>query len=329
MAKGTNQKLKLLYIRNYLRAHTNGEHPASVQQIIAHLAANGIAAERKSIYDDIAQLQQFGEEIEMIKGKNGGYYCVNGEFELPEIKMLVDSVQSCKFLTEQQSLALIRKLEMLTNQYDAAQLHRQVVVQNRVKTAQKNVFTNIDHISYAISEDRAIRFRYLRYNLKKETEFRREGKVYEVSPYCLIWNDENYYLLAYDGEAGRMKHYRVDKMSQLHPAESARQGKEAFAQIDLSAYDRKMFRMFSGEETAVRIRFDTALLDVVLDTFGRDVPLTQAADGAQFDVNVRVAVSEQFYGWIFGLGSLCEVLSPAWVRAELQRMGAQAAARYC
>ena len=328
MPKGSNQKLKLLYIRDYLRTHTNEAHPAQVQKILAHLAANGITAERKSIYDDVAQLQQYGEEIELIKGRNGGYYCVNAEFDLPEIKMLVDSVQSCKFLTEQQSLALIKKLETLTNEYDAAQLHRQVVVQNRVKTAQKNVFTNIDHISYAINEDRAIRFRYLRYNLKKETEFRREGKIYEVSPFCLLWDDENYYLLAYDAEAGRMKHYRVDKMVQLHPAETARQGKEAFAAIDLSAYSKRVFRMFSGEEELVRIRFDASLIGVVLDTFGRDVSLTPEPDGQSFTVTARVEISDQFYGWLFGLSGQCEVLSPPRVRADLLRIAQQAAERY-
>ncbi len=328
MAKGANQKLKMLYIRDYLRENSNFEHPVPVAELIAYLKANGIEVERKTVYDDIAQLQLFGEDICLAKGRNGGYYYDSAEFSLPEIKMLVDSVQSSKFITENQSLELIKKLEKLTNKYDANQLHRQVVVHNRVKTEQTNIFSNIDHISNAIVKDTTVKFRYIKYDIHKNSILRHGGKVYEISPYCLIWEDENYYLLGFDDEAGIIKHFRVDKMKNLSATENRRKGHKIFDEIDISSYNKKVFSMYHGEETKVKIRFRNNLVGVVLDRFGMNAVLVPEVGGEYFTVTADITVSKQFYSWLFGFSGECEILSPDSVREEMKRISAETIALY-
>lgn len=303
----------------YFRQNTDENHAVTVAQIIEHLASKGISAERKSIYDDIEALRLFGVDIETVRGKSTGYYLASREFELPELKLLVDSVQSSKFITQRKTLELIRKIEGLASKHDAALLRRQVFVANRVKTMNSSVYYNIDDISSAINSDRRIRFKYYRYTAGKQMEFRRDGNDYEVSPYALIWDDEYYYLLAYDSSAGMFKHYRVDKMKSISVLSSPREGKELFNGIDLSAYSSKVFGMFSGEEKRVRIRFAEELAGSVIDRFGRDVALIPGNDGS-FIASVAAVVSPRFYAWLAGFGDRAEILSPPEVRAGMRRM---------
>ena len=316
-----NQKLKLLYIRDYLHDNTDEEHPASVAQIISYLESNNIFVERKTIYDDIAQLQLYGEDILLQRGKNGGYYCASREFDLPEIKMLVDSVQVSKFITEKQSMNLIKKLEHLANKYDADKLHRQVVVQNRVKTEQDNIFSNIDHISNAINTDKTVRFKYFYYNLQKRIEYKNDGKHYEISPFCLLWDNEHYYMLGYDAAAQKMKHYRVDRMKSVSATENKRLGKEEFAKIDISSYKKRVFNMYHGDEMTVEMRFTNGLINVVLDRFGKDTTIIPEKDGEHFRICVKVDVSNQFYSWVLGFPGECEVISPQEIRDDLKKIG--------
>ncbi len=328
MAKGQNQKLKLLYLLDYLRQNTNPEHPVSREKIEEYLRSNDISIERKTVYDDIAQLNEYGACIEQIKGKNGGYYCDSGEFELSEIKMLVDSVQSSKFITEKQSMDLIAKLEHLTNIYDAGQLHRQVVVQDRVKVSQKNVFANIDHISNAISIDKKIKFRYQQYNIHKELEDRHGGKEYCISPLCLFCDNENYYLIGYDSDYAIKKNFRVDKMKNIHPTDEKREGTQLLTAKEISAYSKKVFGMYHGDEKKVTIRFDAGLMGVVIDKFGKDIIAIPSDDGKFFTVTVDVAVSGQFYAWLCGFPDLCEVLAPEEVRNGLKSIAEKLAEKY-
>lgn len=323
-----NQKLKLLYIRDYLRENSNEEHPVSVAQLIAHLESNGISAERKTIYDDIRQLQNYGDDIVLQRGKNGGYFFASREFDLPEIKMLVDSVQVSKFITENQSINLIKKLERLTDRYDAGELHRQVVVHNRVKTAQTGIFSSIDHISNAINSERTVTFKYFYYNLQKKPEFKNGGAKYEISPFCLLWDDENYYMLGYDAAAGKIKHYRVDRMKNVSVTENPRQGQELFEKIDISSYNKKVFNMYHGDEQKLKIRFDSPLVNVVLDKFGSSTVIIPEKDGEHFTITVDVDVSMQFYSWLIGLTGQCEVLEPQQARDELAKIGKAVAKQY-
>lgn len=316
MVKSANQKLKLLYLMRYLLQSSDEAHPVSIQQMTDVLAAHDVKAERKSLYDDLEALRLFGLDIVQTRGKTTGYYIGTREFELPELKLLVDSVQSSKFITHRKTLSLIKKIEGLASVYDAQLLQRQVYVRNRVKSMNESVYYNVDEISNAITDDRMIRFRYFEFDAAKQRRYRHDGRVYEISPFALMWDDENYYMLGYDAAAEKLKHYRVDKMAGIEAAEQARLGKERFAEIDMSAYSKQVFGMFTGSSETIRLRFENRLAGAVMDRFGKEVILTP--DGEEhFTVSIEVAVSPQFYAWLFGFGTAVEILSPAGAAREM------------
>ncbi len=327
MAKSTNQKLKLLYLMRYLTEQSDETHPVSVADMIAELARHDVSAERKSIYDDLEALRLFGLDIIQRKGRTTGYYVGSRDFELPELKLLVDSVQSSKFITHKKTIALIKKLERLASVHDARMLQRQVYVRNRVKSMNESVYYNVDEISEAITSDRSIRFRYFEYTVSKERRFRRDGAYYHISPFALMWDDENYYMLGWDDGAGMLKHYRVDKMTDISAAESPRQGKNAFDKVDMSAYSQKVFGMFTGSEQTVRLRFANHLVGAVIDRFGKDAVIV-ATEPEHFTVSIGAAISPQFYAWVFGFGAEAEILSPENVREGMREHIASLARLY-
>lgn len=317
MAKSAGQKLKLLYIIKLLTDSTDENHPASTADIIAYLEANGIHSERKSIYDDIAKLIDFGYDIIQVHSRlGGGYYMAGRDFELAELKLLVDAVQSSRFITTRKSRSLIKKLEQLAGKYDAGKLQRQVYVAGRIKTENESIYYSIDGIHRAIQENKQISFQYLDWSLKKELE-PRERELRRVSPWALIWREENYYLAAYDSVDRIMKHYRVDKMGQVKVLKEAREGMEQFARTDPAVYSNLTFGMFAGEEETVTLQFPNRLIGVVLDRFGRDVDIRPMTDRI-FRIRAKVAVSGQFFGWLAGIGREAVVVSPSSVREQYQ-----------
>ena len=319
MPKSSNQKLKLLYLMQMLLEQSDENHPLTVQDMIDALSLHDISAERKSIYADLEALRVFGLDIMQSKGKSTGYYIASRDFELPELKLLVDSVQSSKFITHKKTLSLIKKIEGLASQYDAQLLQRQVYVRNRVKSMNESVYYNVDEISGAINRDRAIRFQYFEFDIDKQRRYRHGGKIYEISPFALMWDDENYYMLGYDAEAGKLKHYRVDKMTNIESAEAERSGKELFAGMDMSSYSKQVFGMFTGSEQTVKLRFENRLAGAVIDRFGKEIMLIPDGD-EHFTVSADIAVSPQFYAWVFGFGTAVEILSPDSARRELAQL---------
>lgn len=311
MSKSDNQKLKLLYILDYLNSESDENHPVNASQLIEYLARNGICAERKSIYSDIAALVDYGVDIE--SGKRG-YFVAKRDFETAELKLLVDAVQSSKFITPKKTESLIKKLEQLTNRYDAASLQRQVFVANRIKNMGESIYYGVDAIHSAISENRKIRFKYFRYNLKKERVPQRGGDWYIVSPFALTWDNENYYLIAYDSEKSEIRHYRVDRMEKISTVAETREGIESFKEIDMATYSKRVFGMFSGAEEIITMRFSNRLIDAVVDKLGRDVMLIPDGDD-RFTAASEVAVSPQFFAWIAGFGGEAEILAPESVRS--------------
>ena len=327
MPKSPNQKLKLLYLMQILLQRTDENHPMTVAEMISALAANDISAERKSIYDDLEALRLFGLDVVQVKGKNTVYYIGSRDFELPELKLLVDSVQSSKFITEKKTFSLIKKIENLASAYDAQLLQRQVYVRGRVKSMNESVYYNVDEISNAINADRVIRFQYFEYTVTKERRFRKDGALYEVSPFALMWDDENYYLLAWDDSAQMLKHYRVDKMTGISMTDSKRKGKDAFEKIDMSSYSGHVFGMFTGTEQSVKLKFASHLVGAVIDRFGKDVMIFPQGND-HFTVSIPVAVSPQFFAWVFGFGDEVEILSPATVREEMKKRLQLVSGRY-
>lgn len=309
MPKSEKQKQKLLYIIQLLMEKTDDAHTVTTQEIIDYLAAQGIMAERKSIYDDINTLIDFGMDIVKVKQRPAGYQLVSRQFELAELKLLVDAVQSSKFITGKKSRELIGKLETLCSKREASQLHRQVVVTNRAKAVNENIYYNVDQIYSAIAENMKIQFLYFDWNVKKEMAPRHDGKNYTVSPWLLTWDDDNYYLIAYDDESNMIKHYRVDKMLKISSFGQSRQGKEVFDNFDIAAYSRKTFGMFAGEEETVILLCDKKMAGVFIDRFGNDVSMRKF-DEEHILVRVNVAVSRQFFGWLTGLGNTVKIQSP-------------------
>ena len=328
MARGANQKLKLLYLSDYLLRCSDEEHPITLAQMTEYLARQDIAAERKSLYDDMEALRRFGLDVQSVRvGSATGYFVGEREFQLPELKLLVDSVQSSKFITEKKSVELIRKLERLTSESGARQLHRQVWVRGRIKTMNESIYYNVDAIHAAIESDRSITFQYYEWNAARQRVFRRDGKRYAVSPWALLWDDENYYLVAFDHEERIFKHFRVDKLHGIRAARTPRQGSDEFRRLDMTAYSDTHFGMFSGEVFPVRLCFENALAGPVIDRFGADTALVPYDDG-HFSVTIRAAVNVQFYGWLCGFGDRVRILSPESVVDGMRRHVAAIAAQY-
>jgi len=316
MARSANQKLKLLIIKDYLLKNSDENHPVTIPQIIEELARFDIKAERKSLYDDLEALRVYGLDIVQSKGN---YYVGQRSFQTPELKLLVDSVQSSKFITQKKTMSLIKKIEELASAFDAQLLERQVYVRNRVKSMNESVYYNVDEISDAINQDRAIQFKYFELMINKQRHIRKDGAWYKVSPFALMWDDENYYMLAWDAEAGSIKHYRVDKMLEITALDQKREGKGAFAKVDMSAYAKKVFGMFTGQDRQVKMRFTNNLAGAVFDRFGTDIMLIPDGED-HFTVTLDLAVSPRFYAWLFGFGTDAEILSPDDVREDASNM---------
>ena len=318
MAKGENQKLKMLYLVKILSEETDDEHSLTTQDIITKLAKYDVNAERKALYRDFEELKAFGLDIisEQI-GRNVYYHLGHRDFELPELKLLVDSVQSAKFITEKKSKDLIKKLEALVSKYEAKHLQRQVVISGRVKTMNESVYYNVDAIHEAISSDKQIRFQYFQWTVKKKMELRKDGAWYVLSPWGLMWDDEYYYMLAYDTEDEMIKHYRVDKMLNIDIVDCKREGQEAFKTFDMPRYSKSLFVMFSGEQTSVTLEGTNDMAGVLIDRFGKDIML-HPIDEEHFSAIVEVAISKQFLGWIIALGENIRITAPKAVVEQMQ-----------
>mgnify|MGYP003289466866 FL=1 len=314
MAKNSGQKLKMLYIIRILEEYTDENHPITTKELIEKLALFDVEAERKSIYDDIARLQDYGYDIIKKENRNGGgYYLGSRDFELVELKLLVDAVQSSRFVTERKSRELIGKLEKLVNKHDAKELHRQVYVAGRVKTDNESIYYQVDAIQKAIAENKQIEFVYLDWNAKKELVPRREEK-YLVSPWILMWQEEKYYLVAYDHNSQSLRHYRVDKLKDVEVLEEKRIGHAVYEKLNPADYVNKAFGMYGAKEEDVILTFPERLIGVIIDRFGKDVSIRPVKNGLR--ARVKVMVSPQFYAWVAGVGKELRIEGPDEVTCE-------------
>lgn len=310
-----NQKKKLLAVLQILLQRTDENHTLSAQDILSILASEyGIDAERKGIYADIEALKDMQIHIEQNKGSTPGYYVKDKVFELPELKLLVDAVQSSKFITSEKSEALIKKLESFASVYQARQLQRQVVLYGRPKAENETIFTLVDRIHAALFENVQISFQYKEWTPKKQLQLKKNGAYYKVSPWALTWEDENYYLLAYDAAADLLKHYRVDKMQNLSLLEEKRLGVEKYKSFNMPAFAKKTFAMYGGHDEEISLQCKNHLAGVIIDRFGKNCMMIPMEDC--FKAKITVTVSEQFFGWLAGLGNAVEITWPQHVRQE-------------
>lgn len=316
MAKGYNQKLKLLYIIKLLMRESDEQHPIRTSRIIEELEKNGISAERKSIYDDIAYLIDYGYDIVLNPSKrNGGYYMASRDFELPELKILVDSVQSSRFITAKKSRELIEKLESLGSVFDAKELKRHVYVANRIKSENESIYYTVNDIYEAIQKNRQISFAYLKWKGLKGAN--RDGDRVTVSPFTLAISDNNYYLIAYDGTNKKIKHYRVDRIKSVYILDTDREGEDIYKSFDVVSYINKTFNMFAGVEEKVIFTVPEAMAGIFLDRFGDNCSITM--NKGLCEIRATVAVSPQFFGWVTGLGNEVIIREPEYVAKDYKK----------
>ena len=324
-----SQKLRLLYLAKVLMEKTDEKHSMTMPQIIEALGAYGITVERKTIYSDVEDLRNFGLDIIGEKeGNKFNYFVASREFELAELKLLVDSVQAAKFITTKKSNQLIIKLEHLASEEEAKKLQRQVYVSGRIKTNNESIYYNVDKIHDAINQNVKITFQYFQWNVKKEQELRHGGNRYCISPWALVCESENYYLIGYDEESQIIKHYRVDKMLRISLTKQGRRGKKEFEQKNMAAYTKKIFGMYDGEEERVKMQFRNYLAGVVIDRFGKDVTL-RPVDEEHFEVALEIAVSNQFFGWLISLGNGARIMGPENVVEKMRKIAKELNRLYC
>lgn len=315
----SNEKLKILCIMKILLEKTDEDHSITVNEIIRDLESYGTSAERKSIYSDICLLEDFGLDIICMrsKGKANRYFIGTREFEMPELKLLVDAVQSSRFITYKKSRELIKKLGSLCSVYEAKTLQRQVIVADRVKTMNESIYYNIDVIHNAIHGNRQIRFQYSDYTVDKDIKFRRGGEYYIASPYALHWSEGNYYLISYYERYEGISNFRVDRMRNVDILDKKRKMTEEFKDFDVVDYANKIFRMYSGDLETVKLQFDSSLINVVIDRFGKDVFIYNKRENS-FSICVEIIISNTFLGWLFMFGDKVKILSPESLKRKME-----------
>lgn len=309
MPKSRNQKLKLLYIKEMLEKETDENNKLTVKDIIDRLDDLDIKAERKSVYDDIEYLIYHGVDIICEKSNSNQYFVASREFELAEVKLLVDIVQSSKFLTEKKSNSLIKKIETLCSKHEAESLQRQVFVSNRVKNMNESIYITVDMIQNAISQGHKINFKYLNYSISDKKVLKKNGEPYIISPFALIYDEEKYYLLGYDSENEMFKHYRVDKIIDIVETDENNDGIDEFKNIDLGKYNKHIFSMFGGEVQKIKLDFDNSILGSIIDRFGKNL-IFQKIDENTTRITCDVAVSNPFFGWLTSFGEKIKLVSP-------------------
>ena len=325
MPKSENQKLKIFYILDYLQRNSHQNHPVRASELIEMLKnRHDISCDRKTVYSDIAALQEYGIDIESVPGKNGGYYIASRNFELPELKLLIDAVQSSRYLTEGKSRELIEKLCNQCNEHDSKLLRRNVLVSGRVKSMNETIYYNVDAIQDAIAQNKQISFLYFDWDFGGKRRYR--DKTYQASPYGLCQDNENCYLLAWSERYG-VTHYRVDRMDKINVIEQNRIPCPELTGKALNEHAERHFQMFSGQEINVKLRFHRSLLNVVIDRFGKDTMLIPEGED-WFNFTVRVAVSPMFLSWVIGFGSKAKILYPESVAQECKQLCLTAMSQY-
>lgn len=321
MPRKEGQKLKLLTLLEILSRETDEQHPLSVPHLVELLRERGVDAERKSVYDDIQTINSMpGAPFEIVqqRGRGGGYYMTDSPFEFAELKLLVDAVYASKFITARKSRTLIDKLGKFTSRYRQAELDRTVLVSGRVKSQDEKILYSVDALHTAITTGVQVQFKYCDWDLQKQMFPRHNGQLYKVSPWALVWENGNYYLIAYT--EGHLRHYRVDKMQKVEPLpEVPREGAEEYADFDVNSYTQQMFGMFNGPLKKVTLKCENRFAGAMIDRFGTGPTLVPCTGGEHFTLTVNVQISPQFFGWVAGFGKGVEILTPPEVRAEMRK----------
>ena len=313
-----DSKLRPLYLAKILYEQTDEEHYLTTVQLINILEEKyGISAHRQTIKSEIELLRKFGIEIEEVKSVQNRYNICSREFENSELKLLIDAVESAKFITAGKSKELVAKLSSLAGDYGAEKLKRNVCCEGRIKSDNERIYIIVDTINEAINEGKKISFPYFQYNVKKQHQLKHDGEAYVLSPLHLVWNGDFYYLVGV-AEDNTIRNFRVDRIAKC-PTILEENSSQAPEDFNIDDYINTTFRMFNAEHTDVELLCDNDVIDSIIDRFGENIKITEAAT-ENFKITVNVATSHIFYSWIFGFGGKVKILGPDVVREEYVAM---------
>ena len=317
-------KLRPFYVAKMLYEQTDEDHYLTIAQIMEQLERDyGISTTRGTVGDDIKALQELGVEIEVEASTQKRFYLIGRRFDLPELKTLIDAIESARFIPKEKSAALVEKLGSLTSKPNAVKLVRNVDVENRIKADNEKIYYIMEALNEAINAQKKVSFQYFSYNVRKEQKEKNDGYTYVFSPYKLIWNGDYYYAVGYSEKHGGIGSFRVDRIArqpQILDADAAQPPSD----FDLNVYLNSMFRMYNGKRKQIELICANELMDAVIDKFGKDVTVLDN-DVKSFRILVNTSVGSVFYSWVFGFGGKVTIKAPEEVKAEYARMVLEAA----
>jgi predicted DNA-binding transcriptional regulator YafY len=317
MENKTNKKGRLLYLLKFLYENTDEDNPVSTNEIIAYFAARDISVNRKTVKDDMDILVETGFDIVTVKSSFNSFFWGSRKFQIPELKLLIDAVNSSKFITRDKSDELIQKLTSLASKNQSAQLMRHLFTTERVKPNNEQIYYIVDTITDAINSRKKIQFQYMEYTSEKKKVLRNKGELYINDPYALLWNEDHYYLMGFSEKHDKIVQFRVDRM--FKPKVTNADAIPAPVGFNMAEYARKVFNMYDGDEVTVDLECDNALMKVIIDRFSEDVDTRKYSD-TTFKARVNVCVSQTFYGWVFQFSRQIKIISPLSVKEEYQKL---------
>lgn len=315
--KNGSNKNRLILLLRLLYESTDENNPLTANEIVKCFKDQGISVNRRTVMSDIEMLTESGIDIITVRSTQNRYFWGERQFQLPELKLLVDAVASSKFITEKKSTELIKKLTGLTSKGQAAELNRHLYTANRIKPDNEAIYYIVNDLNDAISGCRKVQFKYLEYTADKKKVFRNHGELYEISPFALLWNEDHYYFIGYSDKHEKVVKFRVDRM--YKPKITEIEATPIPLDFDIADYSKKIFEMYDGEETTVELQCDNSLMKVVIDRFGEDVDTKSMSDGT-FLARLTVSASPTFYGWVFQFAGLMKIVSPKAVKEQYEEM---------
>jgi len=308
---------RILYILKCLEEKSDEQNPVSTKQITDYLEAKGIMTNRRTIPKDIEDLIEYGIDIVTVKSRQNLYFIGERHFELPELKLLIDAVQASKFLTAKRTKSLINKLLAFASPYQAEDLKRGLCIDNFIKTKNETAYITVDCLHTAISQNKRIRFMYYDYDKNKKKTYKHGRRIYELSPWGFICDNEKYYVIGYSKTHGQKATFRIDRIAapKLTELESLPPSKD----FDISAYKNYVYEMYDGKMLDITLKCENYLMNTVIDKYGENVK-TQIADDKHFYAYIKASASKMFYGWIFGLDGAVQITAPHEAVKEYQSM---------
>lgn len=312
-----DKKGRLLALREYLYKYTDENHSVSTQDLIDEMARQGYPGNRKTIKDDIDVLNKFGMDIITNVSRGNSFYLASREFEIPELKLLVDAVSSSRFISAAKSEQLIGKLTAMASEYEREQIVPRIYTDDRIKANNPQLYYVIDMLIQAVQNKKKVRFQYGDFDANKQHVLRNNGEIYINSPYGCLWSDDYYYLIGYSEKHEKVVIFRVDRIIDLEIMND-----EIIPEPDgfsMAAYARTIIEMFDGDPQEVKLLCDNELMKSVIDKFGENIKTERVSD-EQFLLTVNVATSKTFYAWCFRFAGQMSIIGPKKVKEEYQEM---------